>query len=147
MQESSYSRSRWRWCRDSFRDLLQTVCLIYLSRPFTLKSWHYVKFHILSSPIQQITFTYILNSYWARITTNFGLWNQTYLWNSTFEWLICPYYFRVTPIFKVSSVTGENLSLLRKFYFLLPSLTSKMEHEQLIQCPSEFQVSFILLLF
>jgi len=50
---------------------------------------------------------------------------------------------QVTPIFKVSSVTGENLSLLRKFYFHLPSLRSKMEQDQLIQCPAEFQIDEI----
>jgi len=50
---------------------------------------------------------------------------------------------QITPIFKVSSVTGRNLPLLRKFYFLLPSLKSKMEQEKLIQEPTEFKIDEI----
>jgi len=47
---------------------------------------------------------------------------------------------QVTPIFKVSSVTGKNLPLLRSFYNLLPSLRTKIEIDQLIQQPAEFGV-------
>jgi len=50
---------------------------------------------------------------------------------------------QVTPIFKVSSVSGENLNLLRKFYFHLPSLRSKIEQDELLQCAAEFQIDEI----
>lgn len=45
-----------------------------------------------------------------------------------------------TPIFKVSSVTGTNLTLLRNFFKELPSVQTKHEIDELTQQPSEFQI-------
>jgi len=47
---------------------------------------------------------------------------------------------QTTPIFKVSSVTGSNLMLLRNFFRDLPSLRTKLEQDRLSQEPSEFQI-------
>jgi len=47
---------------------------------------------------------------------------------------------QATPIFKVSSVTGSNLTLLRDFFSELPSLRTKVELDELTQQPSEFQI-------
>lgn len=48
----------------------------------------------------------------------------------------------VTPIFKISCVTGEGLDLFYKFLNLLPPCMSLHEREKLVQMNSEFQVSF-----
>ncbi|XP_057315333.1 GTP-binding protein 2-like [Hydractinia symbiolongicarpus] len=46
----------------------------------------------------------------------------------------------VAPIFKVSSVSGHNLKLLRSFYNNLPSIRKKDELEELVKKPVEFQI-------
>lgn len=47
---------------------------------------------------------------------------------------------QVTPIFKVSSVTGQNLDLLKSFFFLVPPSSSSLEQEKLLQQPAELQI-------
>lgn len=49
--------------------------------------------------------------------------------------------FRVTPVFTVSCVTGENLNLVRKFLNLVPPARSPMDQEKLAQECTEYQVS------
>ena len=53
---------------------------------------------------------------------------------------------RVTPIFTVSCVTGENLNLVKKFLNLVPPSRSPMDQEKLAQELTEYQVwgSFVL---
>uniref|UniRef100_A0A8C6YEL5 GTP binding protein 2 n=1 Tax=Naja naja TaxID=35670 RepID=A0A8C6YEL5_NAJNA len=46
----------------------------------------------------------------------------------------------ITPIFTLSSVSGENLDLLRVFLNILPPLTNSKEQEELMQQLTEFQV-------
>lgn len=46
----------------------------------------------------------------------------------------------IVPIFCVSSVTGDGLSLLKKFLFVLPPRISNKEREKLEQEPAEFQI-------
>ncbi|XP_055956923.1 GTP-binding protein 2 [Patella vulgata] len=47
---------------------------------------------------------------------------------------------KVTPIFLVSSVTGQNLPLLIKFLNVLPPLKSRHDREKLVQDHTEFQI-------
>ena len=47
---------------------------------------------------------------------------------------------RVTPIFTVSCVDGENLDLVKKFLNLVPPLRSPTDQEKLAQDPTEYQV-------
>ncbi|XP_035691368.1 GTP-binding protein 2-like [Branchiostoma floridae] len=47
---------------------------------------------------------------------------------------------RITPIFRISSVSGENLDLLRRFLNVLPPPHSGKEQEQLMQELTEYQV-------
>ncbi|XP_063061374.1 GTP-binding protein 2-like [Engraulis encrasicolus] len=49
----------------------------------------------------------------------------------------------VTPIFTVSSVSGENLDLLKIFLNVLPPLSNSKEQEELMQQLTEFQVDEI----
>ncbi|XP_048104052.1 GTP-binding protein 2-like [Alosa alosa] len=49
----------------------------------------------------------------------------------------------VTPIFTLSSVTGENLDLLKVFLNVLPPLSNSKEQEELMQQLTEFQVDEI----
>lgn len=46
----------------------------------------------------------------------------------------------VTPIFTLSSVSGESLDLLKVFLNILPPLTNSKEQEELMQQLTEFQV-------
>lgn len=46
----------------------------------------------------------------------------------------------VTPIFTLSSVSGENLDLLKVFLNILPPLSNSKEQEELMQQLTEFQV-------
>ena len=46
----------------------------------------------------------------------------------------------MTPIFKVSCVTGQNLELLKMFLNLVPPGYTKGEQEKLVQESTEFQV-------
>ncbi|XP_047495621.1 GTP-binding protein 2-like isoform X1 [Penaeus chinensis] len=46
----------------------------------------------------------------------------------------------VVPIFCASSVTGDGLTLLKKFLFVLPPRMSNKEREKLEQEPAEFQI-------
>lgn len=46
----------------------------------------------------------------------------------------------VTPIFTLSSVSGENLDLLKVFFNILPPLSNSKEQEELMQQLTEFQV-------
>ncbi|KAK4294665.1 hypothetical protein Pmani_032724 [Petrolisthes manimaculis] len=46
----------------------------------------------------------------------------------------------VVPIFRVSSVTGDGLALLKKFLFVLPPRISNKEKVKLEQEPAEFQI-------
>ncbi|KTF87936.1 hypothetical protein cypCar_00036589 [Cyprinus carpio] len=45
----------------------------------------------------------------------------------------------VTPIFTLSSVSGENLDLLKVFFNILPPLSNSKEQEELMQQLTEFQ--------
>ena len=47
------------------------------------------------------------------------------------------------PIFCASSVTGDGLSLLKKFLFVLPPKMSNKEREKLEQEPAQFQIDEI----
>lgn len=47
---------------------------------------------------------------------------------------------QITPIFKVSSVTGSNLQLLCQFFNELPSLRTQVEVDALKKQPVEFQI-------
>lgn len=49
----------------------------------------------------------------------------------------------VTPIFTLSSVSGENLDLLKVFLNILPPLSNSKEQEELMQQLTEFQVDEI----
>ncbi|XP_018120362.1 GTP-binding protein 2 isoform X2 [Xenopus laevis] len=49
----------------------------------------------------------------------------------------------ITPIFAISSVTGESLDLLKVFLNILPPLTNSHEQEELMQQLPEFQVDEI----
>ncbi|XP_076830820.1 GTP-binding protein 2 [Brachyhypopomus gauderio] len=49
----------------------------------------------------------------------------------------------VTPIFTLSSVSGENLELLKVFLNILPPLSNSKEQEELMQQLTEFQVDEI----
>ena len=51
---------------------------------------------------------------------------------------------RAVPILTVSSVTGYNLDLVKKFLNTLPPLLSKKEVDKREQEPHEFQVSLII---
>ncbi|XP_075451228.1 GTP-binding protein 2 [Ascaphus truei] len=50
---------------------------------------------------------------------------------------------RITPIFALSSVSGESLDLLKVFLNVLPPLTNSREQEELMQQLPEFQVDEI----
>ncbi|XP_063047757.1 GTP-binding protein 2-like [Engraulis encrasicolus] len=52
----------------------------------------------------------------------------------------CP---SITPIFTLSSVSGENLDLLKVFCNILPPLSNSKEQEELMQQLTEFQVDEI----
>ncbi|XP_041921167.1 GTP-binding protein 2-like [Alosa sapidissima] len=52
----------------------------------------------------------------------------------------CP---SITPIFTFSSVSGENLDLLKVFFNILPPLSNSKEQEELMQQLTEFQVDEI----
>lgn len=59
------------------------------------------------------------------------------------SFLICPFgafLYSVTPIFTLSSVSGESLDLLKVFLNILPPLTNSKEQEELMQQLTEFQV-------
>ncbi|XP_062845568.1 GTP-binding protein 2b [Trichomycterus rosablanca] len=49
----------------------------------------------------------------------------------------------ITPIFTLSSVSGENLELLKIFFNILPPLSNSKEQEELMQQLTEFQVDEI----
>ncbi|KAG7334371.1 hypothetical protein KOW79_002778 [Hemibagrus wyckioides] len=49
----------------------------------------------------------------------------------------------ITPIFTLSSVSGENLELLKVFFNILPPLSNSKEQEELMQQLTEFQVDEI----
>ncbi|XP_030051723.1 GTP-binding protein 2 [Microcaecilia unicolor] len=49
----------------------------------------------------------------------------------------------ITPIFALSSVSGDNLDLLKVFLNILPPLTNSEEQEELMQQLTEFQVDEI----
>ncbi|XP_060781426.1 GTP-binding protein 2 isoform X2 [Neoarius graeffei] len=49
----------------------------------------------------------------------------------------------ITPIFTLSSVSGENLELLKVFFNILPPLSNTKEQEELMQQLAEFQVDEI----
>lgn len=60
------------------------------------------------------------------------------------HFLICPFHASlcsVTPIFTLSSVSGESLDLLKVFLNILPPLTNSKEQEELMQQLTEFQVA------
>lgn len=48
--------------------------------------------------------------------------------------------YSITPIFTLSSVSGESLDLLKVFLNILPPLTNSKEQEELMQQLTEFQV-------
>lgn len=47
----------------------------------------------------------------------------------------------ITPIFTLSSVSGESLDLLKVFFNVLPPLSNSKKQEELMQQLTEFQVS------
>lgn len=47
----------------------------------------------------------------------------------------------ITPIFTLSSVSGESLDLLKVFFNIIPPLSNSKEQEELMQQLTEFQVS------
>ncbi|KAI3363263.1 hypothetical protein L3Q82_011892 [Scortum barcoo] len=49
----------------------------------------------------------------------------------------------ITPIFTVSSVSGESLDLLKVFFNIIPPLSNSKEQEELMQQLTEFQVDEI----
>ncbi|KAL1006195.1 hypothetical protein UPYG_G00069090 [Umbra pygmaea] len=49
----------------------------------------------------------------------------------------------ITPIFTLSSVSGENLDLVKVFFNILPPLSNSKEQEELMQQLTEFQVDEI----
>uniref|UniRef100_A0AAY5KHC2 Tr-type G domain-containing protein n=1 Tax=Esox lucius TaxID=8010 RepID=A0AAY5KHC2_ESOLU len=49
----------------------------------------------------------------------------------------------ITPIFTVSSVSGESLELLKVFFNIIPPLSNSKEQEELMQQLTEFQVDEI----
>ncbi|KAI2657441.1 GTP-binding protein 2 [Labeo rohita] len=49
----------------------------------------------------------------------------------------------ITPIFTLSSVTGESLDLLKVFFNILPPLSNSKEQEELMQQLTEFQIDEI----
>ncbi|RXM30465.1 GTP-binding protein 2 [Acipenser ruthenus] len=49
----------------------------------------------------------------------------------------------ITPIFTLSSVSGENLHLLKVFFNIIPPLSNSKEQEELMQQLTEFQVDEI----
>ncbi|XP_061767759.1 GTP-binding protein 2 [Nerophis ophidion] len=49
----------------------------------------------------------------------------------------------ITPVFTVSSVSGENLDLLKVFFNIIPPLSNSKEQEELMQQLTEFQVDEI----
>ncbi|XP_038154946.1 GTP-binding protein 2-like isoform X1 [Cyprinodon tularosa] len=49
----------------------------------------------------------------------------------------------ITPIFTLSSVTGESLDLLKVFFNIIPPLSNSKEQEELMQQLTEFQVDEI----
>ena len=51
-------------------------------------------------------------------------------------------YYRTTPIFTVSSVTGQDLDLLRQFLNVIPPRQSQEEQEKLMQEDPEYLVGF-----
>lgn len=68
-----------------------------------------------------------------------GIWPLPPVWSV----FICPFYasfYSVTPIFTLSSVSGESLDLLKVFLNILPPLTNSKEQEELMQQLTEFQV-------
>ena len=48
--------------------------------------------------------------------------------------------YRVTPVFCISCVTGQNLSLLQRFLCFIPTETKPLSHKLLSQQPAEFHV-------
>ena len=46
----------------------------------------------------------------------------------------------ITPIFTLSTVSGESLDLLKVFLNILPPLSNSKEQEELMQQLTEFQV-------
>lgn len=45
----------------------------------------------------------------------------------------------VTPIFTLSSVSGESLDLLKVFFNIIPPLSNSKQQEELMQQLTEFQ--------
>lgn len=55
--------------------------------------------------------------------------------------------FSITPVFTLSSVSGENLELLKVFFNILPPLSNSKEQEELMQQLTEFQVNDSVVFF
>lgn len=68
-------------------------------------------------------------------TTLLGLYRSVYVCV-----IVCLSPHSVTPIFTLSSVSGENLDLLKVFFNILPPLSNSKEQEELMQQLTEFQV-------
>lgn len=56
--------------------------------------------------------------------------------------LMCCCLCSITPIFTLSSVSGESLDLLKVFLNILPPLSNSKEQEELMQQLTEFQVRY-----
>lgn len=50
--------------------------------------------------------------------------------------------FRITPIFTVSCVTGENLDLLKKFLNMLQPTKTSADQEKLAQALTQYEVRY-----
>lgn len=86
-----------------------------------------------------------LATYWCSIHLPVGLSrfksqkpSEAVLWPSAYFCLFVSD--SITPIFTLSSVSGENLDLLKVFLNILPPLTNSKEQEELMQQLTEFQV-------
>lgn len=72
------------------------------------------------------------------VNPEFQLHYAAVLWHSAYSCLFVSD--SITPIFTLSSVSGENLDLLKVFLNILPPLTNSKEQEELMQQLTEFQV-------
>lgn len=66
----------------------------------------------------------------------------SYICLQTFETkqIHCALVCSITPIFTLSSVSGESLDLLKVFFNIIPPLSNSKEQEELMQQLTEFQV-------
>lgn len=71
--------------------------------------------------------------------------NYNGCWKIGINFDVCLVLGSITPIFTLSSVTGESLDMLKVFFNIIPPLSNSKEQEELMQQLTEFQVSPTLL--